>query len=476
MKRKVLLWMVVLLAHLGYGQNREVHILAVNDMHAAVDAFPQLAAIADSLRALYPSLLVLSAGDNRTGNPVNDIYEISSYPMVALMNQVGFNATTLGNHEFDVNSLPPLMGLSNFSYICANIFPPEDSELHIVPTQQFDVDGLKVGVIGVVQVNSLGRPDTHPDNVKGIKFSNPINTVGQYEDLSHQCDATILLSHLGYNDDIKMAKKYPWLDLIIGGHTHTQLTADEPLHNGVLITQNKNKLTMATHITLTIKNGRVREKKAEYIPVSAFPKKNRLVEAMVQYFNMNPYFDRVIAEAAKPFKKKDELNFLMCDAFLEEGKGDISVVNNGGIRLDSLAAGTITMREVLSMDPFNNVAVEMELTGEELLKILTTYSRGSLFHLPRVGGILCEVTVDKSDEYKDRLKHVKLTTLEGEPFDLEKTYKVITNSYMSSICEPFLHCPVKSLNTQTADMLARYLKKQGTISPRGMDRLKIIEK
>ena len=128
------------------------------------------------------------------------------------------------------------------------------------------------------------------------------------------------------------------------------------------------------------------------------------------------------------------------------------------------------------MDPFNNVAVEMELTGEELLKILTTYSRGSLFHLPRVGGILCEVTVDKSDEYKDRLKHVKLTTLEGEPFDLEKTYKVITNSYMSSICEPFLHCPVKSLNTQTADMLARYLKKQGTISPRDMDRLKIIEK
>lgn len=477
MRRKVLLlWLVVMLVHLGYGQNREVHILAVNDMHAAVDAFPQLAAIADSLRALYPSLLVLSAGDNRTGNPVNDIYEISSYPMVALMNQVGFNATTLGNHEFDVNSLPPLMGLSNFSYICANIFPPEDSELHIVPTQQFDVDGLKVGVIGVVQVNSLGRPDTHPDNVKGIKFSNPINTAAQYEDLSHQCDATILLSHLGYNDDIKMAKKYPWLDLIIGGHTHTQLTADEPLHNGVLITQNKNKLTMATHITLTIKNGRVREKKAEYIPVSAFPKKNRLVEAMVQYFNMNPYFDRVIAEAAKPFKKKDELNFLMCDAFLEEGKGDISVVNNGGIRLDSLAAGIITMREVLSMDPFNNVAVEMEMTGEELLKILTTYSRGSLYHLPRVGGILCEVTVDKSDEYKDRLKHVKLTTLEGEPFDLEKTYKVITNSYMSSICEPFLHCPVKSLNTQTADMLASYLKKQGTISPRGMDRLKIIEK
>ena len=477
MRRKVLLlWLVVMLVHAGYGQNREVHILAANDMHAAVDNFPQLAAIADSLRALYPSLLVLSAGDNRTGNPVNDIYEISSYPMVALMNQVGFDATTLGNHEFDVNSLPPLMGFSNFSYVCANIYPSDDSGLYISPTKVFDIDGMKIGIIGVVQVNQQGRPDTHPDNVKGIKFSLPMNTISQYEKFSHVCDATILLSHLGYEDDIKMAKKYPWLDLIIGGHTHTQLTADEPLHNGVLITQNKNKLTMVTHITLTIKNGRVRNKKAEYIPVSTFPRKNRLVEAMVVYFNKNPYFERLIAEASKPFKKKDELNFLMCDALLEEGKGEISIVNNGGVRLDSLSAGPITMREVLSMDPFNNVAVEMDLTGEDILKILTTYSRGSLYHLPRVGGILCEATIDKDDKNKDRLKNIRLMTLDGSPFDMERTYKVITNSYMSSICQPLLGCPVNSLNTQTADVLARYLKKQVVVSPRGLDRLKIIEK
>ena len=174
------------------------------------------------------------------------MFRISSYPMVVLMNQVGFNATALGNHEFDVNSLSPLMRFSNFSYICANIFPTEESGLHIVPTKVYDIDGLKVGVIGVIQVNAQGRPDTHPDNLKGIKFALPKNVLGQYEDFSHQCDATILLSHLGYQDDIEMAETYPWLDLIIGGHTHTQLTEDEPLHNGVLITQNKNKLPKVT--------------------------------------------------------------------------------------------------------------------------------------------------------------------------------------------------------------------------------------
>ena len=229
-QRLLILELIFLLAHLSYGQTREVHILAANDMHAAIDAFPQFAAIADSLRTLYPSLLVFSAGDNRTGNAFSDMYEISSYPIVALMNQVGFNASALGNHEFDVKSLPPLMGLSNFSYICANASPSEKSGLHIVPTQVFDVDGLKIGVIGVIQINTLGRPDTHPDNVEDIKFSLPMNAVAKYESFSHQCDATILLSHVGYEGDIKMAQAFPWLDLIIGGHTHHQLTADEPLY------------------------------------------------------------------------------------------------------------------------------------------------------------------------------------------------------------------------------------------------------
>ena len=474
-QRLLILELIFLLAHLSYGQTREVHILAANDMHAAIDAFPQFAAIADSLRTLYPSLLVFSAGDNRTGNAFSDMYEISSYPIVALMNQVGFNASALGNHEFDVKSLPPLMGLSNFSYICANASPSEKSGLHIVPTQVFDVDGLKIGVIGVIQINTLGRPDTHPDNVEDIKFSLPMNAVAKYESFSHQCDATILLSHVGYEGDIKMAQAFPWLDLIIGGHTHHQLTADEPLYNGVLITQNKNALQTVAHITLTIRKGRVTGKKVEYIKVKSFSSKNRLVEAMVQYFNKNPYFERIIAEAAEPFTEKDELNFLMCDAFLEDGVGSISIVNNGAVRLDSIAAGTITMGEILSMDPFNNLAVKMRLTGEDILKLLTTYSRGSLYHLPRVGGIICEATVDKDDQYKDRLKRIKLTTLDGKEFELDKTYDVVTNSYLASVCKPFLNKDYESLHIHTADMLINYLKKLKVVSPTKNDRLRVKE-
>ena len=75
-------------------ERRELHILSTNDMHAAIECMPRLGFVADSLRALYPDLLILSAGDNRSGEPLNDMYEIPAYPMVSLMNIVGFHATT----------------------------------------------------------------------------------------------------------------------------------------------------------------------------------------------------------------------------------------------------------------------------------------------------------------------------------------------------------------------------------------------
>jgi 2',3'-cyclic-nucleotide 2'-phosphodiesterase (5'-nucleotidase family) len=475
MKRLLVACLTIFLVCAINAQKREVHILAVNDMHANIDAFPQLAAIADSLRERYPSLLIFSAGDNRTGNPANDMFRISSYPMVALMNEVGFDATALGNHEFDVNSLPPLMRYASFSYICANIFPSEEAGLHILPSKVFDVDGLKIGVIGVIQVNQQGRPDTHPDNVKGIKFALAKNVMAKYKNFSRECDATILLSHLGYQDDIEIAEAYPWLDLIIGGHTHTQLTEDEPLHNGVLITQNKNKLQKATHITLTIRNGRVIDKKAEYIDINSFPTKSRMVEVMVEYFNNNPLFKRIVGYAETPFQTRDDLNYLVCEAFLKEGKADISIVNNGSVRIDSLSVGDITMQDVLSIDPFYNEAVEMHLTGEEIIKILTTYSRGSLYHLPRVAGVICEATVDKDDENKDRLKAIQLKTLDGEEFDIHKTYKVVTNSYMQSVCKSYISNPGHSMNILTSTMLTNYLESLGVIKCKNKRYMKVKE-
>ena len=471
MKKSFLLGLALLLVTCLYAEKREIHILAVNDMHAQIEVFPQLAALADSLRTIDPGLLIFSAGDNRTGNPINDKYILPAYPMVALMNQVGFNGSTLGNHEFDSHSLKRLVGLSNFRYICANVFPDDSIGIKLIPYQVFDVEGMKIGIIGCIQLSPKGIPSTHPDNLEGISFKPAEDIIPQYEWLSKECDATILLSHLGYPDDIKMAEKFPWLDLIIGGHTHTQLKGNE-VKNGVLITQNKNKLHRVTYITLTIEDGKVIDKKAEYIDVRKYPQSVKVVEEMIRFYNDNPTLRRILAIADTPFETREELGCMMCDAFMEETQSEIAVENPGGVRIEAHPQGDITVRDVLEMDPFDNHAVVLELTGNEIARMMLSYCHNTLHSFPYVGGMKCEITLEK--DFPEKIKGIKLLTLDGKKLNMKKKYRVVTNSYIpatSEIPEGSDHM----LNVQTTDLIMQYLAKKKTVNYQGVKRLQIIK-
>ena len=469
LKRTILSIFIGFFTLVTYGEKREVHILAANDMHATLEVFPQLAVLIDSLRTIDPSLLVFSAGDNRTGNPVNDKYRLPSYPMVALMNLVGFDATTLGNHEFDAHSLPQIIGYSHFKYICSNIFPSDSANLRIVPYQIYNIDTLKIGVVGAIQLSPNGIPSTHPDNLKGISFKYAKDVLPEYEWLSRECDVTILLSHLGYPEDIEMAKTFPWLDLIIGGHTHTQLKGTE-YYNGILITQNKNKFGSVTYITLTIEDGKITGKKAEYIDVKNYPRKNGLVESMINHFNDNPTFRRVLATAETPFETHEELGCLICDALKEEFSGDIAIENPGGVRIESHPVGDITVRDIFEMDPFDNNVVLLTLTGDELLKMMLSYCHNSVRSFPFVSGIKCEITLENDNK---KIKSVKLLKPDGSKLNMKKKYRVVTNSYLPATSE----IPENSalpVNFQTTDVVMHYLEKKEKVSYQGVKRLTII--
>ena len=482
MKRcSLLLWLALCLTTVQlYADRREVHILSANDMHATIWNFPQLAAIADSLRVLYPDLLVLSGGDNRTGDPVNDRYEIPAYPMVALMNQVGFNASALGNHEFDVRSLARLTHLSNFGYLCANMTADDSTGIRTLPYQVFDVGGIRVGIVGVVQLSPSGIPSSHPDNLQGLHFTPAEDVIGQYEWMSRECDVTLLLSHLGYEDDRKMARLFPWIDIIVGGHTHTQLKGDE-MENGVLITQNRNKLRFVTHSVLTLDSvgasddgstqWHVADKHSEYINVQTFSQRNKTVEQMVNFFSDNPEFRRVLAQAVTPFEVHEELGCMTCDAFREECKADIGVVNPGGIRIDSHPRGDITVRDVLEMDPFDNHAVVLTLTGNELLHMMLSYAHDRLNSFPYVSGMQCVITLSK--ENPRVIEKVKLLTTDGRPLDMRRRYRVATNSYIiatseipEGVCEHF--------NLLTTDLIMQFLQQHGSVSYQGERCLHIV--
>lgn len=444
---------------------RELHILSINDPHAAIEQFPRLGYVADSLRAIYPDLLILSAGDNRSGDPINDMFDIPAYPMVALMNQIGFHATCVGNHEFDSNQdgLARLIDLGTFPTLCANMEPDPKWKMHVKPYQIFDCGGISVGVLGITALGSMGLPESHPARLTDIKFMEPLETIQKYQFLREKCDVVLLLSHLGYTSDVKFSAELPWVDIIVGGHSHTQIQGGE-MHNGILITQNSKSVPFATHSTLVLAGGKVVEKKAEIIAVKGMPGENKTVAELVRYFSENPAFKRVLAVAETPFENREELGCMVCDAYLAETDADLSYQNAGGVRIENHPAGDFTMGDVMKMDPFQNDLVEVQVTGKELAEMLVSCYDNDKQRFPYVGGLKCEVIIDPATQ---KVKKLTLFDLNGKKLNLKKTYRVVSNSYTVAVSPTNRADQGHSVGITTPDIIKNYLEHKKKVSFQG---------
>ena len=466
MKKNILLSLLVFVAlTLSAQERRELHILSINDPHAAMEQFPRLGFVADSLRTLYPDLLILSAGDNRSGDPINDMFEIPAYPVVALMNQIGFHATVIGNHEYDSNQdgLARLINLSAFSTLCANMEPDPKWKMHVKPYQVFDCGGISVGVIGITALGSMGIPESHPARLTDIKFMDPLETIRKYQFLREKCDVILLLSHLGFETDVKFSAELPWVDIIIGGHSHTQLDGGE-MHNGILITQNGKSIPYATHSTLVLQGGKIVEKKAECIAVKGMPGENKTVAELVRYFSENPVFKRVLAVAETPFENREELGCMVCDAYLAETGADISYQNAGGVRIENHPAGDMTMGDVMKMDPFQNDLVELHVTGKELAEMLISCYDNDKQRFPYVSGMTCDVVIDPATQ---KIKKLTLNGKDGKKLNLKKTYHVVGNSYSVAVSPTNRADQGRSMGITTPDVIKNYLEHQGRVSFQG---------
>lgn len=470
--KKQLMWLVGLLlcSLTGLSQERQVTILSVNDMHASMEHFPKFAAIVDSLRAIYPSLLLLSGGDNCTGNPYNDRYPEPSYPMTALMNWVGFNASVTGNHEFDLklSGLRQQLGRSTFRYLCANLSMPDSIHLPIIPYQFFDCEGVRVGVLGIVQRGSQGIPDTHPDNVKGLTFLPEEETIQRYQGLRDSCDVAILLSHCGFEADQQWADRFPAFDVIIGGHSHDKVEGDT-FQGGVLLTQAENKLKYATLIKIHLRNGQVVKKESELIEVRSFPHEQAVAKELVSYFLHNETLEEVLTQTEVDFTTYKELGYLMADAYRYETGADIALVNAGGVRYDHLPKGPITLGDVLRLDPFNNESLLYHLTTTEVEQLLLECSQADANGAPYTSGITYTLLTEKQDSSK--VKRIHIYEEKGHKINRKTNHCVMVSSYVAAICPLLRKKEPQPLYAQTADLIIRYLRKHPSMDYRGVTRI-----
>lgn len=222
-------------------------ILHTNDMHSRVEPFPmdgsrneglgglaRRASLIKKIKDQEKHVLLLDAGDIFQGTPYFNFFE-GEVEMKA-MSMMGYDAATIGNHDFDggIENLSKQLDLASFPMINCN-YNVSDTILHdkVLPYKIFIKGGVKIGVTGVgIELNSLV-----PKNLSGdTQYEDPVSPLNQTASLLKNdlsCEYVICLSHLGYKyredkiDDLKMAASSRNVDLIIGGHTHSFL--NEPV-------------------------------------------------------------------------------------------------------------------------------------------------------------------------------------------------------------------------------------------------------
>ena len=432
----------------------------------------------DSIRAEVAAAgghsLLLDGGDVNTGVPESDLQD--AVPDFRGMNLLGYDAMAVGNHEFDKSPfiLKMQRDLAKFPMLSANIY--RSGERMFEPYKVFNLGGLRVGVMGLTTEDT--QKMVHPDNIRDVQFRNPIEEAARVvPELRTKADIVIAATHMGHYEngahgtqaagDVEMARAVKGIDLVVGGHTQNPacMKAENVLdrayvpgnackpdqQNGTWIVQAHEWGKYVGRADFEYRNGNVVLVKYALIPVNL----KKAVKAadgktsMVTYQSEIPE-DKAMLELLKPFQdfgqqkllievgstdgklegdrtvvrsKPTSLGVLVGRAMMEKTRADLAVVNAGGIR-DSLPAGNLNYKDVLTVHPFGNTIVTVDLKGDELMAYLNTTAKMSTGSgaFPQFAGV--ELTITSGV--------VKQARVNGTNVEPSRTYRMAINNFVAA--------------------------------------------
>jgi len=440
-------------------------IMHTNDLHGQLlprDGVGGIAEIASIIRNAKPNL-IFDAGDYSTGTFLAD--EFKGAPMIQVMNKIGYDALTLGNHEFDYgqDALRQRMHEAKFPFLSANLRTPirEIKKYTIVIAR-----GIRFGVIGLTTEDV--KTQSHPNKVVGVSVLDTVKTLEQLlPEIRPKCDFIIALVHLEDYEDKRIASAFPEIRLIIGGHNHDTLGPiwfDKTLVN---------KTGVAGHnvgrVDLDFVNKQVARMEAKLIPV-----KNVRPDATIIKI-LEPFNEKVKVKMAEVIgEATDDLLFsraaesplanIVADAFREKGKTQVALENIGGIRT-KISKGKITWGNAFEVLPFQNTLMTLKMTGAQLKK---TLERGLVTSVGIMAVSGVRVQLDRTKPPGQRV--VSAVLLDGSPIEDSKLYTVTTNDFILAGGDGFTEVANGTDIVETSiilrDVLVDYIKSRRTISPK----------
>lgn len=445
-------------------------ILHTNDVHGGIAGYAKLAAVKESYTASGAYTLLVDAGDYIQGDPT--VSASQGKTAIELMNSTGYDAATVGNHEFDYGyaNLKTISAQANFSILAANVQYNGATafDSHTIFTA---ANGKKIGVFG------LETPETatkaHPAKIQGVTFvgGQDMMKLAQTEVDTLKaagCDYVICLGHLGIdaestgNRSIDVLNAVTGIDVFLDGHSHSTLDQIKAATNGTgkvgnaYLTSTGTKLAnvgvvdIAPDGTITTSN----------VPLDTLTAENADTAAVIQRIQQQIDADygavfaqsevQLNGEKAQVRTGETNLGDLITDAMLWQAgtlgeKVDAAISNGGGIRA-SLSVGDLTKKDINTVLPFGNTLYLVKLTGAQLLEALeasTCSLPESIGAFPQVSGI--EYTVNTGAKFSstenypgstygkpNAVNRVTIQSVGGAAFDPAETYTIVTNDFLGA--------------------------------------------
>jgi 5'-nucleotidase / UDP-sugar diphosphatase len=381
--------------------------------------------------------LLLEGGDIFSGTPIGEISK--GMAVVEFMNELGYDATAVGNHDYDKGQelYIDCLKQAKFPALAANIVDSATGQTvpYVKPYIILERNGLRIGILGLSLPNKSMRGVLTAASIKGLDFPSEISTARIWMDSirAQGVDLVFGLLHTGINRDKMIADSIPGFDVIIGAHSHTGMReAYEDPANHTLIIQNYGNLSCVGKIDLSIDPATrqiVGYQRKLYDLLAEETSPDTTFQRLIKQWQdkAEAGFDSVIGLARNDIGIVDgesPIGDLVCDAMREAVKADFAFQNSAGIR-GTIPAGDITYRSAYKVDAFGNYIVTMNMTGAQVIKICETSVLG--FHgIFQVAGLSMAY-----DAKKPIWQKVSSVLVNGQPIDTAKVYKVATNSFLT---------------------------------------------
>ncbi|HHE0451846.1 TPA: bifunctional UDP-sugar hydrolase/5'-nucleotidase UshA [Vibrio parahaemolyticus] len=379
----------------------------------------------DEIQAEGGSVLLLSGGDINTGVPESDLQDAE--PDFKGMSKIGYDAMALGNHEFD-NPLDVLFkqqDWANFPMLSANIYDKKTGKRLFQPYAMFNKQGIKIAVIGLTTEDTakLGNPEF----IGQVDFRDPKaeakELIAELKKTENP-DLIFAVTHMGHYEngnrginapgDVALARYLNEgdLDMIVGGHSQEPVCMEGPnvikknfkpgdecqpdQQNGTYIVQAHEWGKYVGRADYEFRNGELSMVSYDLIPVNLKKKINVDGQSQRMFVQDEITQDKAMLDFLRPFQEKGQsqlnvkiaesngklegdrdvvrfqqtnLGRLIATAHMERAKADFAVMNSGGVR-DSIEAGDITYKDVLTVQPFGNMVSYVDMSGQEVLDYL----------------------------------------------------------------------------------------------------------